>query len=476
MINRIKSSWLIIVIVLLAAFLRLYRISDYTEFLGDQGRDVVIVREFLKNGDLFFIGPQTSVGNMYLGPFYYYLFVAPGLLLTWFNPVGPSIVVALLGVLTVYLIYKFSLSWFGSFTAYTAALLYAISPVVIKYSNFSWNPNVMPLFSLLFIYFVSKSRYVLASLAFIICLNSHFLALLLLPPAAIIFLLNRPKKLKPVFLAIVIFILSLTPQILFDIKHDGQNIKSITSFFTYRETTVNLKAYKALPLIPELFNQINTRLLASKNINLGYVVSSIFAILLLTDIIRQIRARKYNLPFIYMSIWIFSGVTGLALYKQHIYDHYFAFLFPPIFITFTYLISRNLPRFISLTGITILIVFAFLENPFRWEPPRQIDTTKTIINSIINESNGQPFNFSLLAKMNYDPGYRYFMYENNAPVKLLQDEITEQLFVVCEPFQMNCQPINHPEWSVAAFGWAKIDKEWEISGIKVFKLLHTQGS
>ena len=73
---NIKKHWVIIIIIAISAFMRLFKISDYMEFLGDQGRDVVIVRDFLKHGNLFFIGPQTSIGNMYLGPYYYY-FIAP---------------------------------------------------------------------------------------------------------------------------------------------------------------------------------------------------------------------------------------------------------------------------------------------------------------------------------------------------------------------------------------------------------------
>ena len=54
----------------------------------------------------------------------------------------------------------------------------------------------------------------------------------------------------------------------------------------------------------------------------------------------------------------------------------------------------------------------------------------------------------------------------------LPEKLAEQLFVVCEPFQVDCNPINNPEWAVAAFGWAKIDNQWEINGIKIFKLIH----
>ena len=470
MLQFLKKHWLITLILLIAAFLRLYRISDYMEFLGDQGRDVVIVRDFLKNGNLFFIGPQTSIGNMYLGPFYYYLFVAPGLLLSNFNPVGPSVVVALLGVLTVFFVFKFSKNWFGSKTAYLSAFLYAISPVVIKYSNFSWNPNIMPLFALLFFYFLTKRRVLLATLSFIICLNSHYLALLLLPLGFIIWLFNR-TSFKSLLVALFIFILSLTPQILFDIKHQGQNFKALTTFFTQRETTVNLKPYKALPEMVPLFDQINTRLLAGKNQQFGNLLSVAFIILILLETYRQIKSKKFNQNSIFLILWYLVGLVGLALYKQHIYDHYFGFLFPAVFILFGYTLSK-LPNFLTALILIPVIFFSLLENPFRWQPPRQLATTRQIITSIIDRSGNKPFNFALLAKMNYDPGYRYFLAEDKADVRLLQDQITEQLFVVCEPFQIDCNPINNPEWSVAAFGWAKIDSQWEINGISIYRLIH----
>jgi 4-amino-4-deoxy-L-arabinose transferase-like glycosyltransferase len=467
----LQKNWLLVVILIIAAFLRLYKITDYMEFLGDQGRDVVIVRDFLQNGNLFFIGPQTSIGNMYLGPFYYYVIVAPALLLAWFNPVGPAVFVALLGVATVALLFFICQKWFDKKTAIVAAFLYAISPVVIKYSDFSWNPNVMPIFALLFIYFMTEKRYFLASLAFVMCLNSHFLALLLLPVALIIWLVNSPKKyLKETFLAVFVFILSLTPQVLFDIKHHGQNIKAIAAFFTERQTTVNLKVYKSLPIIPSLFNQINTRILAGKNETFGLILSIIF-ILGLVYLFFKLR-RLVDFKYYLLGItWYLCGLLGLGLYKQHIYDHYFGFLFPVVFMLMALLISR-LPRILAIPLIISLTIFSILQNPFRWTAPKQLATTIQIDQSVLSKSNQQPFNFSLLAKQNYDQPYRYFFYQWHSPVVTLDQQITDQLFVVCEPFQIDCNPINNPEWSVAAFGWAKIDSQWEINGIKIFRLVH----
>src|SRR4030065_1847158 len=87
--NRKEAIWLGL-ILLIGAFFRLYRIGEYMTFLGDEGRDAIIVRRLLVNFDPILIGPRTSIGDMYLGPLYYYM-MAPFLLLANFSPVGPAI-------------------------------------------------------------------------------------------------------------------------------------------------------------------------------------------------------------------------------------------------------------------------------------------------------------------------------------------------------------------------------------------------
>lgn len=482
----LQKNWLLILILLIASFLRLYRIDAYMEFLGDQGRDVTIIKKLFTERDLFFIGPQTSIGNMYLGPYFYYL-IAPALFLSNYNPVGPAIFIAILNILTVYLIYLISRNWFNKKVAYTASFLYAISPVVIKYSNFIWNPNIMPLFSLLFVYFFFEAfrskkynLFLYSSLAFIMVINSHYLGLALLPFIGIFWFYSFVKfiKLKSVdlkpfvantLLAVLIFIISLTPQILFDIKHDGQISKSLIIFFTQRETTVSIKPYKAIPELPALFTQINTRLLGGKHESAGIIISLVFISFIIFYLISPNKKAK---NFWILLFWYLSGLISLGLYKQHIYDHYFAFLFPSVFILIAYLITKY-----KLVGIPILIIitfFSLMEIPLRWRPNNQLQTVNLIAETIINNSNDQNFNFALLAKQNYDPPYRYILTNKQAKIVDLPLNLADQLFVVCEPFQMECNPINNPEWAIAAFGWAKIQQEWNINGIKVFKLIPNQ--
>src|SRR3990167_4864482 len=121
---RLTAYLPIFLILLVGLFLRLYKIRDYVIFLGDEGRDALVVYNIL-HGDLTLLGPTSSVGGFFLGPIYYY-FMAPFLWLSNFDPVGPSVMVALFGVATIFLLYRMGLEFFGMKAAVISSFLYAI--------------------------------------------------------------------------------------------------------------------------------------------------------------------------------------------------------------------------------------------------------------------------------------------------------------------------------------------------------------
>ena len=178
------SILIFFLILILASFLRLNKISDYMTFLGDEGRDVLVVREILR-GDLTLLGPRASAADFYLGPIYYY-FMAPFLFFSNYHPVGPAIMVALFGIATVFFIFKIGKEFFGDFAGILAAALYAVSPLVIIHSRSSWNPNIWPFFSILTLYFAYKGvEYknlkflALSGLLLGIALQLHYLSIFL---------------------------------------------------------------------------------------------------------------------------------------------------------------------------------------------------------------------------------------------------------------------------------------------------------
>lgn len=516
--NKLEFT-LLVLILLAGALFRLYKIDQYMTFLGDEGRDAIIVRRLLVDFDLILVGPGTSIGNMYLGPLYYYM-MAPFLLLFNFNPVGPAVMVALLGVATTFFVWYVVRNWFSngqgpslSAGALMAAGLYAIAPVVIVYSRSSWNPNIMPFFALLMIYSIWKfwheKKYkwiivALVSLAF--ALQSHYLGLLLAPVFGLFWLLTTfevvrspkskvrsQKTMKKLFLRYTLFsgglfTFLMSPLVIFDSRHGWRNFEAMKVFFTERQTTVSAKPWSALPKLWPLIDQYGERILAGKNSEVG----TVFAIFIVSSLLWLLVARLQKIgtkklkAYLLIAIWLFMAFVGLGVYKQHIYDHYFGFIYPAGFILIGALISE-LNSFFNKYGkvligalLLVVVLVNLKENPLRYNPNRQMQRAMAVAEKIESETGGSPLNLAVVAERNYEDGYQYFLEKNNVEVLEIdpqrhKETVADQLFVVCEYEDKNeCDPTHNPKAQVANFGWSKIDGEWEIEGVILYKLVHVE--
>lgn len=487
-IHANKTEFFVICfIVFVALAVRLWRISEYLTFLGDEGRDVRIVRDLLR-GNLVFIGPMTSIGNMYLGPLYYYL-MAPALWLSNLDPVGPAAMNAILGTITVILTWWVGRTWFNPLTGIIAAILFALSPVAIIYSHSSWNPNPMPFFSLLVIWSAwqvwRKHNFVwliVEGVALAFALQMHYLGLLLIPTIAVFSLLTfkdvwSDKGLKKQIiiyrlLSIVVFLLLMSPLVLFDLKHNGQNFNAFKQFFTDRQTTVNLNPARSDRFLPAI-ESVAAELLLGRQLKYALLSAIIILVGSIWSFKKNIKQRK---ELFLLFTWIGFGILGLGIYKQHIYAHYFGFLFPAIYLLTGFLLSflwkRTIPfKLISLILFSCLIFHAVVYSPLKQSPNRQLQRTEQVVDLIIQESNRQEFNFGLIAKQNYDESYRYFLENKNAKLVRGEEKVVDQLFVVCEDGE-KCQPEGSPQWQIAVFGPSKVDMQWQIDHIKIYRMIH----
>src|SRR3989338_6156537 len=88
--QKLTSPKTILFLILLLAFLlRTYQLSPYLQFLGDEGRDVLVVKRMIVDHNWTLLGPSASVGGFYIGPLYYY-FMIPFLALSKLDPVGST--------------------------------------------------------------------------------------------------------------------------------------------------------------------------------------------------------------------------------------------------------------------------------------------------------------------------------------------------------------------------------------------------
>ena len=495
MINFIKKNKLeslfILLITLLSLYLRLYRIGEFMTFLGDEGRDVRIVRDLITKGNLVFIGPRTSIGNMYLGPLYYYM-MAPALFLSRLNPVGPAVLNAIIGAFTVFITYFIGRKLFNRWSGLLAALLYAVSPVAIIYSRSSWNPNPMPLFALLCVWGIyevwQNKQYFwlpLVGIFFAFALQMHYLGLLLGPVLGLFWFLtlisvNKSKSHseKKTFLSFTLFaflsfFILMSPLLLFDLKHQGMNFNAFKMFFTDRQTTVNLNPARSDRFLPVILMTVSDLVLSRQT-----MWAPLASVLTLVLSVWLYLKSKWLSPLKPVFVWLGFAILGLSIYKQHVYIHYLGFIYPAVYLLIGAILGfllnqKTIFRLIASVLIIFLFTNSLIFSPVKENPNRQLQRTEQAVDLIVKEANGQPFNFGLIAKQNYDESYRYFLENKNTGLVRGEDEIVDQLFVICEDGD-SCQPEGHPDWQIAIFGPSHVVGQWQIDYLKIYRLIHTK--
>jgi 4-amino-4-deoxy-L-arabinose transferase-like glycosyltransferase len=512
------QSFALTLILIVATFMRLYRIQDYMTFLGDEGRDVLVVYNIL-HGHLTLLGPTSSVGGFFLGPIYYYL-MAPFLWLFSYNPVGPAVMVALFGIATVWLVYIVGKDFFNPRVGLMAALIYAISPLVIVYSRSSWNPNLMPFFSLLTLYCLYKALgknslklFFVVGLLFGVAMQLHYLSIFL-GIVIIIYtffsLLYKQKKLgifkklfKEYLLILLGFIVGWSPFLAFEIRHGFLDFRNIFNFVLFSGKTGAGGDYFAI--VYDVFFRVFGRLVfyfPAPDMQhlykpLALLTWQVFILLFaalacLVIFIRLYKAYKNKTndfeKYLLLIIWLVVGILLFGFYKKEIYDYYFAFMFPLPFL----LVSQGLDflkniKFAKSGSILIVILFIIIVGlnlegiPFQYQPNRQLNQMRTIADFVMTQTKAEPFNFALITGSNSDYAYRYFFTIWGHPPITIQNAqndpqgktVTDQLFVVCE--SLPCQPLGNSLWEIAGFGQADIAGHRNVSVVEVYKLVHYKG-
>ncbi|HSX19319.1 MAG TPA: glycosyltransferase family 39 protein, partial [Candidatus Saccharimonadales bacterium] len=214
-----KYFKLFLLILLISSILRFWRIDALTTFSGDQGYDFLAVANMMKTHKITFLGPKigpyNNIGNLYLGPAYYYL-LSPALFLSGFDPLGPAVETAIMAVLTVYLIYLIGKNFLNDESGLVASALYGFNPYLISQSRAPSNPHMIPFFCALFIYSILKtvnSKFYLWPVLCGICLGVmfqlHYLAAVLIV-VSVLYLLKK-KQMTSLIVVLAAFVLTISP-------------------------------------------------------------------------------------------------------------------------------------------------------------------------------------------------------------------------------------------------------------------------
>jgi len=506
----------IVAILILGAYLRLHRISEYMTFLGDEGRDMLVVKRMIVDHKFTLLGPTASVGGFFLGPVYYY-FMMPFVWAWDLSPVGAAVMVALFGTATVYLLYRFVRDMFDHVTGIIAAALYAVSPLVIAYSRSSWNPNLVPFFSIGFFYFLFISMaYALPLYMFLagvflgIGLQLHYLFLFLIPAACVWLMIcewGRGRRMvRSIVLGIAGAIVGYGPFLAFELRHGFPNTISIYRFlkegtgtgfspekFIMTVSSVGYRVFGRLIFRlppPEQWVNISphVQILWDSCVKFSIVATMVLCVVCIAGwlSVPWITNRKSKSSWFYgctlLSVWFVIPLFLFGFYTKGIYDYYFGIFFAVPFIGISlllrFLARSSIGKLIAVVLFGILFWFNWLGRPFVYPPNNQLGQTEKIARAALQRTDGKPYNFALMTGGNSDHAYRYFFEIWGSPPVTIENialdperkSVTEQLIIICE--LQECRPLGDSLWEIAGFGRAEIADEWQVSFVKILKLVH----
>ena len=463
----------------MGVFLRFYRLDDFAMFLSDQGRDAIIIKRILTGEHFPAIGAPTSVGQVYLGPFYYY-FIAPWLLLFNYQPVGLAFGVAFFSSLFLLINFITVKKLINLKTAYLSTIFLTLSSTLVDFSRFSWNPNLLPLFSFLTAYFTTESIrtkkwyfFALTGAFLSFSIQLHYLALILCLPVALIYLFDLIKnkshvlnKFVNIFISLSSFILFTFPLIIFDLRHDFLNSKNFLILFKSSQSLTSSK-------LDNLFNTFISLNKYSLNISLNmWQTVILLAFILMSSFVIIYRSKSQIKIFI---LFFLTCFLGLSLYNGPKFPHYLAMVYPFYFLLIAYFLSEISTDFLGKIIIAVFIVMYSLLNLQKFNfinmpSANQIGLSQNVANFLAEKINRQPFNIATWPVEFTEDSYLYFLeLKGLRPADRRKIEITDQMFVLCnkEP----CQIINSPSWNISMFGKAKIVGEWKVEDVKIYKLV-----
>ncbi len=426
----------------ITSFTHLYRIDKTFTFQGDEARDILIAKKMIDTKRPILLGPETSVGNMYLGPLYYY-FITPALMASQMHPMGPAILVGIFGILTTLLIFLWGSKKFGLFGGFIAGMFYALSPVMLHYSRSSWNPNIVPFFAVLLLYVMDlkpRLSWILLGICAGALFQLHYVALVAIFITAMLLLYRDYKVISikefvsHIALAIAAFIVVSGPFWLFEMRHDFVDTRA---FFTYisNKSSITSDGPGYLQRFSNNISLITNGIVGSQSISLTKVPTWIYyssSIFLFLFPIFFVNNKKFINSKNILWLYLVGTLIIVSLLKETMNIHYISHIFPIIALMFGALVSSSKIIIKIISFIFVLAIFIWSYNTLSYnlieKSSIQVERAQTIADYIVSQAAGRPYNVVNAQGSSTTTIQYYLSLSDNPPKNTLQDLI----FDVCE--------------------------------------------
>ncbi len=336
----------VVLVIVVAMLLRLYRINEYAVFLSDQAIDSNAVKSILE-GHLTLLGPRASVGNFFNGPIVYYLMV-PFYLLLHNDPLAGTFFQIAIQIVTVPFLYLLGRRLAGVTGGLVTIWVFALSPVYIDYSRGAFNAYPAILCVTIVTYLLTART--VRPIAFFVSgvltgmmVQMHYL----LYPYALgyaLYLIWRWRSVRILVVYLTGFVVGLAPFLLFEVRHDFLNLRMIVS--------QGQSLVTHLSLIARVMFAVR---------GLGTIVgigSGVAGLLLVTigtlSVIFRHRSPMYLRVWFIVHVLIFSGT--LVLYRGVLQSHYMLGFHIVFVLGAVWLLVESTPRWF----VTVVCIALFL--------------------------------------------------------------------------------------------------------------------
>ena len=484
----LRSKLVILLIIFLAAILRFWNLGNLTTFGGDQGYDFAVVRKMLVTGKPTLLGPKigpyNKIGNLYLGPAYYYL-LAPSLYFFKYDPIGPAVLTTTLSLATIFLIYIVCSKFLSFKIATVASSTYAFSTFLINQSRAASNPHLIPFFASLLLLSLleitnkkSKSLIwpLISGLSLGIMFQLHYLAIALILSSLTFLLIS--KKFKEALLVITSFILGILPQIIFELRHEFFVTNIFINQLKLGGNISNISRFKQNFLgSVELLSSI---ILESRKLVVVFIILIVAALLIKTN-------NKLLKPILILLILnLLFGLMLTSIYSRDLGPHYFATIYPTACILIGIAFAQAYETFKNIfarMAIISLLLYLLAVNLMSLDLNRQEGYTMPKglnlpgikkASNIIAQDASQAQRFNIASTLDGDSRARPYRYLVEVYGKSAQDvekyPESEVIYLISRDEEGAVR--RYTVWEVASFTPFDFASEWEIkNGIHLYKLI-----
>ena len=483
--NFIKQNYILILILLIGAFLRLYRIDVLMRFIWDEGRDMRAIRNIVVNRDLTLFGPFNEIAGHkdFFGVFHYYLMLL-ALYLANFNPVGPAIFTALLGVSALIVFYIWLRKYQDKKIALATIAIMAVSPLAVRFNQWPWNPNTLGFFAsfyLLFLYFFQENKktiwIVLAGFTLGLLFQLHYFSIALIMPALLILFHQNKKTWANTAIFGLFFILPNLSFVVFDLTHQGFYRKIIfESFFGQSNQQFVSFSIKNIFLGPFLYLfDLSEKFMGSKIMGiLLFITTLVYLWQTVKDIFKNYsKNKKVKESWQLTSAWLFFLLLT-SLFPSLLDDYHSGALW----ITQALVLVSSL-RFIFkrkyLFFLILIIIFQIYANKFWREPnwqeniPKLRKVAQIVADSYRNENNDKSNFASFVDPETRGLRFRYFLDLEKVNLLGNDDYPRSEILYIVTPHSWE-ETKKNPAWELETFREAQAELLKQEDDWFIFKL------